>query len=338
MSQPVRQVQIDEFGGPDVLHVVEVPDPEPGPGQVAVRTAAAGVTFVETQVRAGRHPWPGPGPRLPAVLGNGVEGTIVSAGAGVSRSLVGTTVVTATGGLGGYAELAVVGASDPVRVQEGLRAGEAVAMLADGRTALAVSRAAACTVADRVLVLAAAGGVGSLLVQLARSAGAKHVVAAAGGARKLDLASTLGADVVADYTSADWLDQVRAAVGGLDVVFDGIGGDVGAAAASLVEHGGRFAAYGAASGKFVSTDVIRERGVLLIAGNTLVRSPEDNRALVEQGLAALAAGRLRPVIGQVFAFDQAAQAHATIEARATVGKTILVPGLVTDGAAESPRW
>jgi NADPH:quinone reductase len=322
----VRQVQIDEHGGPDVLHVVEVPDPEPGPGQVMVRTRAAGVTFVETQVRAGRPPWPGPGPRLPAVLGNGIEGTIVSAGAGVSRSLAGTAVVTATGGLGGYAELAVVDAGHPVPVPEGLGAGAAVAILADGRTALALSRAAACTAADRVLVLAAAGGVGSLLVQLARAAGAKHVVAAAGSARKLELAGRLGADVVADYTSADWLDQVRDAVGGLDVVFDGIGGDIGAAAATLVGPGGRFAAYGAASGQFVNTEVIRDRGVMLLAGNTLVRSPEDNRALVEQGLAALAAGRLRTVIGQVFPFGQASRAHAAIESRATVGKTILVPG------------
>jgi NADPH2:quinone reductase len=142
----------------------------------------------------------------------------------------------------------------------------------------------------------------------------------------LELAGQLGADILADYSSADWLDQVRDAIGGLDVVLDGIGGDIGAAAATLLEPGGRFVAYGAASGRFVDTEVITGRGVRLIAGNTLVRSAEDNRALVQQGLAALAAGRLRPVIGQVFPFGRAALAHAAIEARATVGKTILVPG------------
>src|ERR1700722_1908961 len=136
----MHQVQMDEHGAPDVLHLVEVPDAEPGPGQVAVRTAAAGRTFVETQVRAGQPPWPGPGPALPTVLGNGVEGTIVAAGPDVDQALVGTRVVTATGGLGGYADRVVVDAAEPVPVPEGLARGAAVALLADGRTALALVR------------------------------------------------------------------------------------------------------------------------------------------------------------------------------------------------------
>jgi len=246
----MHQVQMEEYGGPAVLHLVEVPDAEPGPGQVAVRTAAAGITFVETQVRAGRSPRPGPGPALPAVLGNGVEGTIVSAGADVDPAAVGMLVVTATGGLGGYADRVVVGAEDPVPVPPGLARGTAVALLADGRTALALARAAALTTGDRVLVTAAAGGVGSLLVQLARAAGARHMAAAASSPRKLEVTRTLGADVVADYTSPGWADQVRAATGSLDVVFDGVGGDIGDAALGLLGRGGRFLAYGAASGSF----------------------------------------------------------------------------------------
>src|SRR5258708_39255423 len=94
------QVRLDAFGGPDELHLVEVPDPVSGPGQVLVRTAAAGITFVETQVRAGRPPWPGPGPALPVVLGNGVEGDVIGVGAGVAPSWIGRRVVTATGGGG----------------------------------------------------------------------------------------------------------------------------------------------------------------------------------------------------------------------------------------------
>src|SRR5260370_11795936 len=109
----MHQVQMEEYGAPAVLHLVEVPDAEPGPGQVAVRTAAAGITFVETQVRAGRSPRPGPGPALPAVLGNGVEGTIVSAGADVDPAGVGMLVVTATRGLRGYAGQGVVGGGGP---------------------------------------------------------------------------------------------------------------------------------------------------------------------------------------------------------------------------------
>src|ERR1039457_6141632 len=155
------QVQMVEYGAPAVLHLVEVPDVEPGPGQVAVRTAAAGITFVETQVRAGRSPRPGPGPALPAVLGNGVEGTIVSAGPDVDPALIGMRVVTATGGLGGYADRVVVGAGERSRVPDGLPRGTAVALLADGRTALALIRSPAITTGELVLVTAGTSGVGS---------------------------------------------------------------------------------------------------------------------------------------------------------------------------------
>jgi NADPH2:quinone reductase len=94
-------VQLDVFGDPDVLHLVEAPDPTPGPGQVLIRTAAAGITFVETQVRAGRPPWPGPPPPLPLVPGNGVEGDVIGVGEGVDPSWLGRRVVTTTGGSGG---------------------------------------------------------------------------------------------------------------------------------------------------------------------------------------------------------------------------------------------
>jgi NADPH:quinone reductase len=327
----MHQVQMAEYGDPDVLHLVEMPDAEPGPGQVAIRAAAAGITFVETQVRAGRPPWPGPGPALPAVLGNGVEGTIVSVGADVDPALLGTQVVTATGGLGGYADRVVVGAEDPIPVPAGLARGTAVALLADGRTALGLTRAAGIATGDRVLITAAAGGVGSLLVQLARSAGARHVAAAASSPRKLEVARTMGADVVADYSSPGWAEQVRAVTGPLDVAFDGVGGDIGNAALDQLGRGGRFLAYGAASGTFTGASgierrEIESRGVEFIPGNTVVRSAEDNRALVEEGLALAAAGRLQPMIGQVFPLSRAADAHAAIEARATIGKTILVPG------------
>jgi len=326
----MRQVQIDEFGGPEVLRLVEAADPRPGPGQVVVRAAAAGITFVETQVRAGRPPWPGPGPALPAVLGNGIEGEIISVGAGADGSLLGRRVVTATGGLGGYAEQAAVGAGDPVPAPAGLPRGAALAMLADGRTAVALARAAAITGADAVLVTAAAGGVGSLLVQLARRAGARQVIAAASSERKLALAASLGADAVVDYTAAGWAGRLREltgghGAGGLDVAFDGIGGEVSAAVAALVRPGGRFLAYGAASGAFADAAAISGRGITLITGRGLARSPAENRALVEEALALAAAGILRPVIGQVHPLAAAGDAHAAIEARVTTGKTILIP-------------
>jgi len=258
------------------------------------------------------------------VLGNGVEGTITAVGAGVDPSMLGRRVVSATGGYGGYADQVVVDAGDPLDVPDGLEVGEGVALLADGRTAIALARAAAISPGDRVLVTAAGGGVGTLLVQLARNAGAKQVVAAASTDRKLEVASSLGADVAFNYGDAGWADEVRAAVGGLDVAFDGVGGPLGRQAFELLDPGGRFVAYGAASGAL--TDLSDAAGqVTVIAGYMAVSSPADNRALVQQALADGAAGRLRPTIGQTYPMSQAAAAHAAIEARTTIGKTLLIP-------------
>src|ERR1700730_14635670 len=117
------QVWLDAFGGPDELHPVEVSDPVPGPGQLLVRTHAAGITFVETQVRAGRPPWPGPPPPLPPGPGTGGAGGGVEVGQGVDTSWLGRRVVTATGGSGGYAEQVVVDAEAPIPVPDGLALG-----------------------------------------------------------------------------------------------------------------------------------------------------------------------------------------------------------------------
>jgi NADPH2:quinone reductase len=322
----MRQVEMAEHGPPDVLHVVTAPDPEPGPGQVLVRVTAAGVTFVETQVRAGRSPRPQPDPAvLPAVLGNGVEGTIAVVGRGVDPALVGRRVVTTTGGLGGYAEMVVVDAALPIPVPEGLAPGEAVALVADGRTALALARAAAIGSTDRVAVTAAAGGVGGLLVQLARNDGAATVVGLARGERKLAVALDLGAHEAIDYGADGWAEAVQAAVGALDVVFDGVGGEVGRALLDLTAPGGRYVIYGAAGGAMTDPVAARARGLTVVPLSAVASGPEELRAFAEQALAEAAAGRLRPTIGQRVPLADAAAAHAAIEARATIGKTLLIP-------------
>ncbi len=308
----MRAVVLRRYGGPEELVAEEVPDPVAGPGQVLVRVAVAGVTFVETQVRADR------GPRraeLPVVLGNGVAGTVLAVGEGVDQALTGTLVVTTLGGQGGYAELAVARAADVIPVPEGLSPEHAVALLADGRTALGLVSAAAPAPREWVLVEAAGGGVGSLLVQLASAAGAR-VVAAAGSDAKRELAASLGAELTVDYTRPGWTAEVRAATGGLDLVFDGVGGDVGAAAQGLLKDGGRISVYGMAGGPMTTPDP-RVKAVAW--------PDTDLRELSRAALAEAAAGRLRPVIGAVVPLESAASAHAAIEARTVVGKTLLVP-------------
>lgn len=318
----MRAVWLREFGEPEVLTIGEAPDPVAGPGQVVVDVEFANITFVETQFRAS-----GTGPfaaTLPMVPGNGVGGVVAAVGADVPADLLGARVVTSTGGSGGYAERVAVDATALFRVPEALPLDVAVALLADGRTATMMTRAVGVRPGDRVLVEAAAGGVGSLIVQLAKAAGAR-VVAAAGGARKLAAATDLGADVAVDYTDAGWQKRVRDAVGAVDVVFDGVGGDIGRAAFDLLDHGGRMVSFGLASGTWttVSDDEAADRGVTLVRPSA---TPADLRAYTESALAEAAAGRLRPVIGQRFPLADAAGAHAAIQSRATIGKTLLVVG------------
>ncbi|TDD46715.1 NADPH:quinone reductase [Nonomuraea terrae] len=308
----MRAVVLRRYGGPEALVVEEVPDPVPGPGQVLVEVKVAGITFVETQLRADR------GPRraeLPAVLGNGVAGTVSAVGDGVDPALVGARVVTTLGGLGGYAERAVAAAGDVIAVPGGLSSEVAVALLADGRTAVGLARAAAPGPGEWVLVEAAGGGVGSLLVQLAREAGAR-VVGAASSPAKRDLAASLGAELTVDYTDPGWTDVVRAATGGLDLVFDGVGGEIGAAAQTLLKDGGRFAAHGMAGGPMT----VPEPRVTAVTW-----PPGSLRDLSKAALELAAAGRLRPVIGAVYPLESAAEAHAAIEARKVTGKSLLVP-------------
>lgn len=310
----MRAVLVTEFGPPHVLVPTELPDPVPGAGQVLVRVAFANITFVDTQIRAGRTPGPGADLVPPFVLGNGVGGVVAAVGPGVDADLAGRRVVTATGGHGGYADTVVVAAAAPIPVPDGLATDDALALLADGRTALALVEAARPQAGERVLVEAAAGGVGSLLTQLARRAGAT-VVGAAGDDAKLPLIAELGADVTVNYRRPDWAAAVRDAVGAVDVVFDGVGGDIGATAHGLTAPGGRMFSYGMAAGAYTTGT---GTGVTLTRGFSA--SPQRLRELTEQALSC----RLRPVIGQRFALADAATAHAAIEARTTIGKTLLV--------------
>ena len=315
----MQAVWLREFGEPEVLTLGEAPDPVAGPGQVVVDVEFVNITFVETQFRAG-----GPSPftpTLPMIPGNGVGGVVASVGPEVAPELVGVRVVTSTGGAGGYAERVAVDASAVFPVPDGVALDTAVALLADGRTATMMTRAAAVKPGERVLVEAAAGGVGSLIVQLAKAAGAR-VIAAVGGQRKAAVATELGADVVVDYTDDGWPKRVRDTVGAVDVVFDGVGGVIARAAFELLDRGGRMVSFGLASGNWaeIGEDEAAARGVTLVRPSA---TPAELRAFTESALTEAAEGRLRPVVGQRFPLGQAAKAHAAIQSRATVGKTLL---------------
>ncbi|WP_194819191.1 zinc-binding dehydrogenase [Nocardia sp. XZ_19_385] len=329
----MRVVQAAEFGGPEVLEVREAPEPVPGPGEVLVEVAAADVMFLDTRLRSG---WGKEYFKVepPYVPGGAIAGVVSAVGPGVDESWLGKRVGTRTvasgigGGLpiGGYAEKALAEAEALVEVPEKVTLNQAVALTHDGRTSLAVLDRVALRPGEWVLITAAGGGLGTLLTQFARAAGA-HVVAAARGRTKLELATRLGADAVVDYSEPDWVDKARAATGGAGVnaVLDGAGGELGAAAADALVQNGRFLGYGSAAGDFpdLDRDALAERGVEVIGLFDMTGPDTDWQALAERALTAVADGDVEVVIGQTFPLDQAADAHAAIAGRTAVGRTLL---------------
>lgn len=232
----MRAIQIREFGGPEVLVPAELPEPVAGPGQAVVGLAAADVIYLDTLLRSG---WGGEffPTRTPYVPGHGGAGRVLSVGEGVDPGWVGRHVVAWASG--GYAERLVAAVEELVEVPDGLGSAEAAAVMHDGTTALRLLAEAQLSTGEWVLIAAAAGGAGSLLVQLARDAGAR-VVAAARGERKLALVRELGAEVAVDYSVDGWQHRVREATGGagVDLAFDGAGGALGKAVFEAVAHRG----------------------------------------------------------------------------------------------------
>ena len=247
-------------------------------------------------------------------------------GPGVDPSWLGRAVVARTGS-GGYADQVAVAADLLVPVPEGLGLLKAAALLHDGPTALGLFDNAEVRSGEHVLVTAAGGALGLLLVQLARDAGAQ-VVAAARGQAKLEAATQAGAATVVDYSEPDWAQQVLDSTRdvGVDVTFDGAGGQIGPAAFAVTGKGGRFSAHGAPSGAFTTLDPeeAHRRGITVRGIEQMQFPPDVAKRLIERSLTAAAEGRFTPVIGQTFSLDRAADAHAAIEDRRVVGKTLLL--------------
>ncbi|TBY22226.1 quinone oxidoreductase family protein [Rhizobium leguminosarum] len=326
----MKAVQFTRFGPPDVLELVELPVPEPGPSEVLIRVHAAGVNFFEVLMRADRY---AATPDLPMFPGVEVAGIIERAGPGADRSLIGTRVAVplfAIGrGSGGYAEFAAVDGGAVVPLPDAVSFEAAAALMVQGLTALHLLRRSPVK-GKIVLVNAAAGGVGSLLLQLARRDAAKMVIAAASSDEKRALSLSLGADHAADYTAPGWQEDVKRLTGGLgvDIIYETVGGAFSRAALDVLAPCGELVL--AAMGRFglEAADVEHMLDVnQSIKGFSLLPllTPEG----VREDLAALfelaAAGALTVTDGGRFPLHQAAEAHRAIEERRAVGKVVLVP-------------
>lgn len=329
----MKAIQYSRFGGPDVLEVVEIDPPSPGPGEVLVRVGAVGVNFFEVMMRQNRYAVTPPLPFSPGVE---IAGTIAALGEGVTTFSVGDRVAAAlyVAGVssGGYAEQVAIRADVVVRLPDEISFATATALQVQGLTALHLLRSHSAA-GRNVLISAAAGGVGSLLVQLAKRSGARRVIAMASSAEKLALAQELGADAGIDYTRADWPEQVRAATDGAgpDLIFDASGGDIPARCLALLAPFGRLVLYGPLSLADFRPDAEALKTLIFgnrtVAGFSLLPHLAPERLAGELGeLFRLAtSGELELLPGASFPLAQAGAAHAALESRRTAGKLLLVP-------------
>ncbi|MFE6269130.1 zinc-binding dehydrogenase [Streptomyces goshikiensis] len=330
----MNAVRLHAFGPAENLSYERTPRPVPAPGQVRIAVAAAGVHLLDTALRQGIQGPPAPLPELPTIPGREVAGTVDALGPGTDPAWLGRPVVVHLGfAPGGYAEYAVADAQRLHPIPPGLDPAEAVAMIGTGRTALGILQFADLGPASTALVPAAAGGIGTLLVQYAKNAGAT-VIALAGGPAKTARAAANRADLAVDYTEPGWPDTVRAHhPDGATVLFDSVGGSTARAALGLLAPGARHLVFGWSDGPLTLTDA--ERAGLTACGITtqsvlgpvmLRRAGGDDplRLLETRALAEAAAGRLRPAL-QRYPLSEAAAAHHALETRGTIGKVVLEP-------------
>jgi NADPH2:quinone reductase len=326
----MKAVQLSRFGTPDVLELVELPIPIPGPGQVLIRIRAAGINYFETLVRQNRYAVT---PQLPIVPGVEVAGVVEGLGEEVDPALIGRRVAVPLFAVGrptgGYAEYISVNASEVVAIPDGLPFEQAVALLVQGLTAVLFMRQTSLQ-GKTIAVTAAAGGVGSLLIQLAKRAGAKLVIALASTPKKLELTQSLGADLAFNYQNQVWIDQVKEATGGkgIDIIYDSVGSAITRECFSALAPLGElvFAALNRCQLTAFDLETMFNQNQS-IRGFALL--PLLNAFTLKDELSRLfdlaQSGALKVLVGGRYPLEQVAEAHRALENRLTTGKVVLTP-------------
>ncbi len=326
-QESMHAIRIHATGGPEVLRYEQVARPEPGPGQALVRVAAAGVNFIDIYQRQGIYKLP-----LPATLGQEAAGTVEAVGPDVRDVTIGDRVAYASI-MGAYADYAVVPADRLVQVPAGVGLDVAAALMLQGMTAHYLSHATfPLKPGDRCLIHAAAGGVGLLLVQLARRAGA-YIIGTAGTPEKAARARDAGADEVILYREQDFVVGVKELTGGqgVHVVYDSVGQATFLKGFDVLVPRGMMVLYGASSGPVAPFDpqLLNQKGSLFLTRPTLGFYIHDREELLQRAgdvLAWVEEGALRVRIDRSLPLADAAAAQEALASRATSGKVLLVPG------------
>ncbi|WP_135820923.1 quinone oxidoreductase family protein [Halostella litorea] len=323
----MQAIEVQEFGTSDALAVVDRETPEPGAGEVRIAVEAAGINFADVMQRRGHYQG---GPEPPYVPGMEAAGTVDAVGEGVGLD-EGDRVVAMTNG-GAYADYVTTDPASVFPIPEGMSFAEAAGFPVQFLTAHGcLFEWGGLEEGERVLIHAAAGGVGTAAVQLASRAGAE-VFGTASSREKLDLAAELGCDHPINYVEEDFVERVDELTDGegVDLVLDGVGGDTFGDSLDAIPQFGRIVAYGAASGRPGEVDT----GTLLFGNKSVIgyhlgraMATDPNRVLkavpdLQQGLQA---GELEVIVGETFPLADAAEAHEFIENRGSTGKVVLTP-------------
>lgn len=324
----MRAIQIETTGGPEVLKLVDISVGEPGPGEVRVRHAAVGINFIDTYYRTGLYSVP-----LPAVLGSEGAGVVEAIGPDVTHIAVGDRVAYASGKPGSYAEQRVLSALTVVKLPDAIAFETAAAMMLKGLTVQYLLRRTRpqrdLQPGDWILWHAAAGGVGLIAVQWAKSLGLR-VIGTAGSPEKCALASKAGAEVMIDYRTEDVVARVREVTGGkgVPVVYDSVGKDTWERSLDCLEPFGLMVSFGNASGAVPPISI----GQLSLKGSLHLNRPSLNthqstRAIVDAMtsdlFAVVASGAVVIEPPARYALEDAARAHRDLEGRQTTGSLIL---------------
>ena len=321
----MKAIRIHGPGGPEVLKYEECPGPVPGPGQVLINVQASGVNYMDVGRRRNA-----PADQLPLILGGEAAGIVSAVGDGVTEVVVGD-LVGSSSVTGGYAEQALAPAGRTIKLPQGTDAATAAAALLQGMTAhyLALD-AFPLKPGDRALVHAGAGGVGLLLIQMAKMQGA-YVYATVSTEDKAGLARSAGADKVILYTRQDFAEEINRDTGGdgIQVIYDSVGLDTFALGIKCLSRLGCMVIYGGSSGPIPPVDlgVLSPRS-LVISRTSLNNYTATREELVKRAddvLGWIGSGRLKLHIHKSYPLREAAQAHRELEGRQTTGKLLLIP-------------
>jgi len=321
----MRAIQVSQTGGPEVLTLVDVPVPTPKPSEALVEIKASGVNFIDVYFREGRYPAP-----LPFINGQEAAGIVKEVGAEVSGVKVGDRVAY-TSSLGSYAEYAAVPAARLVKIPDGLSFEQGAAAMLQGMTAhYLLNSTYKLQNGETALIHAAAGGVGLLLVQMAKKIGAR-VIATAGTEEKVQLARDAGADECIIYTQADFETETKRLTDGqgVHVVYDGVGKATFDKDLEVLRPRGYLILFGGSSGAVPPFDLIKlsQKGSLFITRPTLAHYTAKREELewrANDVLGSIARGELELRIHKAYTLEEAEQAHRDLEGRKTSGKLLLV--------------